>query len=119
MSPRISRFLPCLVVLFLNSGISQAQEPVKTPSHPMIHLYRTIISPIDGDRCPMYPSCSTYALEALKKHGPIVGWIMTCDRLLRCGGDEKNSAPLVRVSGRLLTHDPVSANDFWWRKPKE
>jgi hypothetical protein len=65
----------------------------------------------------MYPSCSHYAARALKEHGPVMGWIMTCDRLLRCGRSETRLSPRVRVHGRPLTFDPVEANDFWWFTP--
>jgi hypothetical protein len=65
----------------------------------------------------MYPSCSGYAAQALKKHGPVMGWIMTCDRLLRCGRSDTRLAPRVRFHDRTLTFDPVEANDFWWFTP--
>lgn len=35
-------------------------------------------------RCRFYPSCSAYALEALKRHGPIRGVCLTARRLVRC-----------------------------------
>ena len=34
--------------------------------------------------CRFYPSCSEYGLEAIEKHGPIKGGIMTAWRILRC-----------------------------------
>lgn len=81
-----------------------------------IHLFRKYISGADGDRCGMYPSCSTYALNSFEKHGLLTGWIMTCDRLMRCGRDETRLSPSVRQNGVRLTYDPVSHNDFWWSK---
>ncbi|MDY6904790.1 MAG: membrane protein insertion efficiency factor YidD [Thermodesulfobacteriota bacterium] len=77
-------------------------------------VFRKYISPIDGDRCPMYPSCSHYSHDAAKKHGLIMGWIMTCDRLMRCGRDELRVSPPVVVGGALKCFDPVENNDFWW-----
>jgi putative membrane protein insertion efficiency factor len=79
----------------------------------VIDLFRRHLSPIDGDRCPMYPSCSRYSLEAIDKHGPVMGWIMTCDRLLRCGRDELTTASRVIVDGRWRCLDTVEDNDFW------
>lgn len=78
-----------------------------------VDLFRRYISPIDGDRCPMYPSCSQYSLEAFNKHGLVMGWIMTCDRLLRCGRDELAIAPGIIVDGGLRCYDSVEDNDFW------
>ncbi len=79
-----------------------------------IQIFRNYISGADGNRCPMHPSCSTYSMEALKKHGPLMGWVMTCDRLLRCGRDELKLSPSIMVRGKTRTYDPVSNNDFWW-----
>jgi putative component of membrane protein insertase Oxa1/YidC/SpoIIIJ protein YidD len=79
-----------------------------------VFFFRKYLSGADGDRCRMYPSCSTYCVEAFKKHGPLLGWIMTCDRLLRCGRDEIYLSTPVWVNGKKRFHDPVSNNDFWW-----
>ena len=78
-------------------------------------VYQTHISPIDGDRCPMTPSCSAYAQRAIQKHGPLTGWIMAMDRLVRCGRDEKHLAPRVMIQGVPHIYDPVENNDFWWK----
>jgi putative component of membrane protein insertase Oxa1/YidC/SpoIIIJ protein YidD len=83
-------------------------------SHSPLALFRKFISPIDGDRCPMYPSCSTYSGEAFHKHGPILGWIMTCDRLMRCGRDELDRSARIEKGGKSYCYDPVDGNDFWW-----
>jgi uncharacterized protein len=80
----------------------------------IIRFYQDHISGADGSRCPMYPSCSEYAARALKKHGPVMGWIMACDRILRCGRNEVSLAPEKKINGRTHAYDPVSANDFWW-----
>ena len=79
-----------------------------------LKFYGKYISPVDGDRCPMYPTCSTYAAQAVKKHGLFMGWIMACDRLIRCGRDETHISPAIIKDKAKLTLDPVSANDFWW-----
>ncbi|NLU42094.1 MAG: membrane protein insertion efficiency factor YidD [Firmicutes bacterium] len=49
-----------------------------------IGLYRSFISPLLGPRCRFYPSCSQYALEAVRKYGAIRGSCMAVWRLLRC-----------------------------------
>ncbi|MBN1173919.1 MAG: membrane protein insertion efficiency factor YidD [Micromonosporaceae bacterium] len=49
-----------------------------------IVAYRRWISPALPARCRFYPSCSTYALEAIMVHGPIRGIGLAIWRLLRC-----------------------------------
>ncbi|HOV59897.1 MAG TPA: membrane protein insertion efficiency factor YidD [Candidatus Hydrogenedentes bacterium] len=50
----------------------------------LIRLYQRFVSPLLGDRCRFYPSCSQYALEALKVHGLVRGCALATWRLLRC-----------------------------------
>ena len=83
-----------------------------------IGLFQKFVSRADGDdRCPMYPSCSNYAAEAFQKKGLFKGWILTCDRLLRCGRDETRLSPPISIQGVRHTSDPLAANTFWWDKP--
>lgn len=49
-----------------------------------IKVYRAIVSPLYGNVCRYYPSCSAYGLEALTTHGAIRGLSLTVRRLLRC-----------------------------------
>lgn len=46
--------------------------------------YRRAISPLYGEVCRYYPSCSRYALEAFQRQGFVAGSILTIWRLLRC-----------------------------------
>jgi putative component of membrane protein insertase Oxa1/YidC/SpoIIIJ protein YidD len=82
-----------------------------------IRFFQKYISKADGDRCPMYPSCSHYASKAIQRHGAVKGWIIACDRLLRCGHDEVRLAPKVSVKGKVRSYDPLEANTRWWSKP--
>lgn len=50
----------------------------------LIHLYRKYLSPMKAVKCPYYPSCSQYGLEAVEKYGAIKGGIMAAYRILRC-----------------------------------
>lgn len=49
-----------------------------------VRCYQLFISPLFGPTCRYYPSCSTYAVTALRRHGPFVGLGLTVWRLLRC-----------------------------------
>jgi putative membrane protein insertion efficiency factor len=50
----------------------------------LIKLYQTILSPFVGQHCRFYPSCSSYALEALEKHGTVRGLWLSIKRVSRC-----------------------------------
>lgn len=76
-------------------------------------IFSKYISPIDGDRCSLYPTCAAYSREAVEKHGFLFGMLLTVDRLIH-ESNEMDTAPLVKVYDRLRYLDPVSNNDFWW-----
>ena len=78
--------------------------------------YLNHLSAVRAGECPMYPSCSEYSKQCFQKHGFFVGWMMTCDRLMRCGRDEMKLSPRVLVDGRWKYYDPVERNNFWWSK---
>jgi uncharacterized protein len=50
----------------------------------IIKIYKTFISPVLGDNCRFYPSCSTYSMEAFELHGVLKGLYLTARRLLKC-----------------------------------
>ncbi|MEC5180354.1 membrane protein insertion efficiency factor YidD [Arthrobacter sp. CG_A4] len=57
------------------------------PRHILILLlmaYRKVISPLYGQVCRFFPSCSAYALEAITVHGAVKGSWLAVRRLLRC-----------------------------------
>jgi putative membrane protein insertion efficiency factor len=49
-----------------------------------IHAYRLLVSPLFGPRCKYYPSCSRYALDAIRELGVARGLVLAGWRLLRC-----------------------------------
>ncbi|MBD3426940.1 MAG: membrane protein insertion efficiency factor YidD [Candidatus Omnitrophica bacterium] len=49
-----------------------------------IRAYKKVISPLFIRSCRFYPTCSDYAIEAIRKHGTIKGSAMSVWRLLRC-----------------------------------
>jgi putative membrane protein insertion efficiency factor len=50
----------------------------------MIRAYQVVLSPFFGQQCRFYPTCSQYALEAINRHGAIVGGYYAIRRLMRC-----------------------------------
>ncbi len=50
----------------------------------LVYLYKGLISPLLGSRCRFTPTCSSYAVEALKAHGFVKGSWLSGKRLLKC-----------------------------------
>lgn len=75
----------------------------------VLWLYRRLISPLYGQVCRYYPSCSTYAVGAIQYHGALWGAVLSAWRILRCnpwskGGiddppEKNNFRYTVRPSG--------------------
>lgn len=61
-----------------------------------IKFYQNFISPLTPSSCRYTPSCSTYALQALQKYGPIKGSYLAIKRILSCnpwGGHGHDPVP--------------------------
>lgn len=50
----------------------------------LIRFYQICISPLFPPSCRFYPTCSSYALEAVQQHGPFKGTYLAAKRILRC-----------------------------------
>lgn len=50
----------------------------------LIRLYQVVISPISPGKCRFIPTCSNYAIEAVKKHGVLKGTFLSIKRVLKC-----------------------------------
>jgi putative membrane protein insertion efficiency factor len=51
----------------------------------LIRFYQKYLSPLKAQRsCRFYPTCSQYAIDAIKKHGALKGSYMALRRLLKC-----------------------------------
>ncbi|RKQ35434.1 membrane protein insertion efficiency factor YidD [Kocuria tytonis] len=69
----------------------------------LLKLYRTIVSPLYGDVCRYFPSCSAYALEAVTVHGAVRGLGLSVKRLLRCHPWAAGGIDRVPAGGREFT----------------
>lgn len=50
----------------------------------LVRAYRFVLSPWLGSACRFAPTCSAYALEALERHGAVLGSGLTLGRIARC-----------------------------------
>ena len=79
-----------------------------------VKLYRRLISPLIPARCKYYPTCSTYAVQAVRELGVVRGTIVAGWRLARCnpwshgGVDELADRRLFR--GHACRHDHGKAH---------
>lgn len=73
----------------------------------LVRVYQLVLAPFFPPACRFEPSCSHYAMEALKTHGAIGGTVLTVRRVLRCnpwGGMGYDPVPPYakdRGAGRL------------------
>ena len=50
----------------------------------VMRMYQLILSPMLGQNCRFYPSCSSYAIEALRVHGAARGSLLSLRRVCKC-----------------------------------
>lgn len=116
-------FVICVILIGLLASCAISGD-VKTESgkglNPLLAIAQFYQGPLDHlsavrqGECPMYPSCSEYSKQALEKYGFFKGAMIAADRLMRCGGDEMKSAPLILVNGKHKYYDPLEKNTSWW-----
>lgn len=74
----------------------------------ILRLYRALISPLYGDVCRYYPSCSSYAMQSIQHYGVVRGIWMGSRRLARCHPWAAGGIDEVPVR----THKNVSVTSF-------
>lgn len=61
----------------------------------MVYLYRWLIRPLLTPSCRYYPSCSSYAIEAINVHGAVKGTFLSVKRICRCHPFRQGGVDLV------------------------
>jgi hypothetical protein len=64
--------------------LTAVRNPIKALFVGLIRAYQLILSPGLPGRCRYYPSCSEYALQAVKEYGALRGSVLAGWRILRC-----------------------------------
>lgn len=110
--------LVCLITPWSVSAeppaLSSSTPKASSTWNTSLKLFQMTVSKADRNRCPMYPSCSHYSRQAFERYNPITAWILTADRLLRCGRDETRLSKPVIIQGRTRIKDTLADNTFWW-----
>lgn len=57
---------------------------IETAVVALIVFYQRYISPLKGPTCRFYPSCSSYARQAVEKYGVGRGLVLAVGRVIRC-----------------------------------
>jgi putative membrane protein insertion efficiency factor len=57
---------------------------MKTVALALIKGYKKLLSPLLGNHCRFFPSCSDYTYQAIEKHGLLRGIVMGVKRLTKC-----------------------------------
>lgn len=82
----------------------------------VVRFYQLFISPLLGPRCRFYPSCSHYAIDALKQHGVLCGSWLAIKRIGRCHPGNPGGVDPVPACGcqkhcHEAHHDTYSADE--------
>ena len=85
-------------------------QPVGMLLRGLITVYQWTLRPLLGAHCRFHPSCSTYAQEAILRHGALAGSLLGARRILRCnpwveGGED----PVPCTCPRWLGLGPMPA----------
>ncbi|MCG7598458.1 membrane protein insertion efficiency factor YidD [Halomonas sp. McH1-25] len=77
----------------------------------LLRLYQYVLSPLLGPRCRFWPSCSQYAIEAVREHGPARGSWLALKRIFKChpwhpGGVDPVPPCCHHVQGADSRHHP-------------
>ena len=75
-----------------------------------VRIYQYTLSPMLGQRCKYYPSCSNYAIDALREYGAIRGSGMAAWRLLRCNPFSNGGYDPVPPRHRDCEQDHAKSN---------
>ena len=68
----------------------------------LILIYQKYLSPLKATKCPYFPSCSQYGLEAVRQYGALKGGMLSIWRILRCNPFSKGGYdPVPSINNRI------------------
>lgn len=72
------------IILNIKKGVKFLSNSIVFIFVLFIRFYQKFLSPLKRTHCIYTPTCSQYAIEALRKYGPIKGLFLSIKRILRC-----------------------------------
>lgn len=98
----------------LPAGVGETPgNSASLPLQLLLRAYQLTLSGQDMAACPLYPSCSRFAMQAYADYGPLQGTLMTADRLLRDNPGAHERHRLVRVGAHTRLYDPPAEHALW------
>lgn len=91
--------------------MSKRPNPLQWLGLALIRFYQRFISPLFGPTCRYYPSCSSYAVEAIQLHGFFKGTGLGVWRILRCNPWSRGGVDFPPGSTREVPIPPDPIDD--------
>jgi len=76
----------------------------------LLRAYQLLASPMLGQNCRFYPTCSNYAIEAVKAHGAARGGWLALRRVCRCHPWNAGGVDLVPPAGAPSSSSPTACS---------
>lgn len=89
-----------------------AGAPARAAVVGVLRGYRRLVSPMLGQRCRFHPSCSAYAIEAVRTHGAIKGVLLATWRVLRCSPLSAGGPDPVPDVGRWISREAAGRSEY-------
>ena len=80
---------------------------MRTIASAPVRLYQRAISPVIPARCKYHPSCSEYAVEAIRRYGVLRGVVLAAWRILRCNPWSHGGLDFVEDQKLFRTRPPA------------
>ncbi|MCK5849558.1 MAG: membrane protein insertion efficiency factor YidD [Kiritimatiellae bacterium] len=111
-----SLWTPALIAECSQENVPDKSSWSGKPAEWIISFYQAQIAPAIGERCSLSPSCSAYAIQALRKHGAL-GLAIYADRAVREPDVIQNSKNPVIIGKRRKYRDTLDEHDYWMASP--
>tara|TARA_B100000963_G_C22633583_1_gene676292 strand:- start:2905 stop:4089 length:1185 start_codon:yes stop_codon:yes gene_type:complete len=98
--------------LYSQKDVSVLKNNETKASDDYIGFYQNYISGIRGQTCPMHPSCSRYAIESFRNNNFFNAFLLTSDRLIRCGHDYENYSLTLTNNGIKFLDVPKNSTKY-------
>ena len=98
--------------MYSQKDVSVLKNNETNASDDYIGFYQNYISGIRGQTCPMHPSCSRYAIDSFRNNDFFNAFLLTSDRLIRCGHDYENYSLTLTNNGIKFLDVPENSTKY-------